>query len=97
MINTPSGLALLSTVFLIIGIIALVAQNKTISTRHKSTQIVILLISIGGLIGMKGHYGYGITISVVAIIIYFIRWRRFKKDQTYYRRRGMPLPECKKP
>lgn len=97
MINTPSGLALLSTVFLIIGIIALVAQNKTISTRQKSTQIIILLISIGGLIGMKGYYGYGITISVVAIIIYFIRWRQFKKDQSYYRRRGMPLPECKKP
>lgn len=97
MINTPSGLALLSTVFLIIGIIALVAQNKTISTRHKSTQILILMISIGGLIGMKGYYGYGLTISVVAIIIYFIRWRRFKKDQTYYRQKGMRMPECKKP
>lgn len=97
MINTPSGLALLSTVFLIIGIIALVAQNKTISTRHKSTQILIILISVGGLIGMKGYYGYGLTISIVAIIIYFIRWRRFKKDQTYYRQKGMRMPECKKP
>lgn len=97
MINTPSGLALLSTVFLIIGIIALVAQNKTISTRHTSTQVLMLLIGIGGLAGMKGHYVAGITISVVAIIIYFIRWRRFKKDQDHYRQRGMTLPECKKP
>lgn len=97
MINTPSGLALLSTVFLIIGIIALVAQNKTISTRHSSTQVLMLLIGIGGLAGMKGNYEVGITISVIAIIIYFIRWRRFKKDQDQYRRRGIQLPECKKP
>lgn len=97
MINTPSGLALLSTVFLIIGIIALVAQNKTISTRHSSTQVLMLLIGIGGLAGMKGNYEVGITISVIAIIIYYIRWRRFKKDQDHYRRRGIQLPECKKP
>lgn len=97
MINTPSGLTLLSAVFLIIGIIALVAQNTTISTRHKSTQILVLLVSIGGLIGMKGYHGYGLTISLVCITIYFIRWRQFKKDQTYYRRRGMRLPEYKKP
>lgn len=97
MINTPSGLALLSTVFLIIGIIALVAQNKTISTRQSSTQVLMLLIGIGGLAGMKGNYEVGITISVIAIIIYFIRWRRFKKDQDHYRRRGMTLPEYKKP
>lgn len=97
MINTPSGLALLSTVFLIIGIIALIAQNKTISTRHSSTQTLMVLILIGGLAGIKGYYGAGITISVVSLIIYFIRWRRFKKDQDHYRQKGMPLPECKKP
>lgn len=97
MITNPTGLALLSTVFLIIGIIALVAHNKTISTRHTSTQILILIIVIGSLAGMKGYSAAGLTISIIALIVYFIRWRRFKKDQDYYRRKGMRLPECKKP
>lgn len=92
-----SSLAVLSTIFLIIGIIALIARHEIVSTRHSTTQWYMLLIAIGGMIGMKGHYGIGISISVLAAIAYAIRWRKFKKDQQCCRERGSRMPEYKKP
>lgn len=97
MTNGLSVLAIVSAIFLIIGIAALIARNETISTRQSGTQWLMLCVGIGGLIGIKGYYAIGITISVVAIIAYFVRWRRFRKEQKFCEDRGMCLPEYKKP
>lgn len=97
MTNGLSVLAIVSAIFLIIGIVALISKNETISTRQSRTQGLMLFVGIGGLLGIKGYYAIGITISVVAITVYIMRWLKFRKEQQFCKDRGMCLPECKKP
>lgn len=96
MINV-SIFVLFCAMFVVIGVIALSTTNEVISTRHKATQLFMILIVIGGLVGIEGSYKLGITISVLATLAYVVRWYKFKKDQRYYCAIGRSLPECKKP
>lgn len=87
----------ISTIFVLLGALALVTRNETISTRHRVTQLFFVFIAIGGLIGMEGNYKLGIAVSVLASAAYAVRWRRFQKDRRFFHERGMSVPEYKKP
>ena len=90
-------LMLLCAVFVIIGSFALVLRNETVSTRHRRTQFYFVFVAIGGLLGMEGNYFLGITLSLFALTAYIIRWRRFQQDKMEFTRKGIRMPEYKKP
>lgn len=87
----------LSAAFVVFGAFALIMRNDVISTRHTLTQRFMVAVVIGGLVGIDGNYKLGLTISIISLVAYLLKWFRFKRDQRHYCSLGMSLPECKKP
>lgn len=88
---------LISAFFVVMGVFALVTRHDTVSTRHKATQLIIVLAIIGGLMGIKGNHVVGLIISTLASLAYMIRLYRYRKDIQTCRRLGIKMPEYKKP
>lgn len=89
-------LLMLCVLFAIIGIIALVVRNDTISTRQRLTQATFVGISAGGLIGMDGRYVLGIVVSIVSLAFYAVLYYRYMQVRRHYVEKDRAVPLYKR-